>query len=66
MQGVAHNISMDELGRFCATLRANLMEESCPDIVVLCVCRRERHRSIATKELLFNYLNRNKDKYRIK
>eukprot|EP00973_Karenia_brevis_P027455 3786512-Karenia_brevis.AAC.1 len=42
------------------------MEESCPDILVLCVCRRERHRSIATKELLVNYLNRNKDKYRIK
>eukprot|EP00973_Karenia_brevis_P039203 5414071-Karenia_brevis.AAC.1 len=42
------------------------MEESCPDILVLCVCRRERHRSIATKELIFNYLNRNKDKYRIK
>eukprot|EP00973_Karenia_brevis_P022502 3097745-Karenia_brevis.AAC.1 len=33
MNGVAHNMSMEELGRCCATFRGNLAEESCPDIL---------------------------------
>eukprot|EP00973_Karenia_brevis_P024476 3377419-Karenia_brevis.AAC.1 len=57
---------MEELGRFCATFRGNLTEESCPDILVLNICKRERHRSIATKQLMFDYFDRNKEKYRIR
>eukprot|EP00973_Karenia_brevis_P088801 12316759-Karenia_brevis.AAC.1 len=59
-------MGMTELKRFAATFRQLLHEENGSDILVLPICKRERHRSIATKELLYTYLERNKDKYRIK
>eukprot|EP00973_Karenia_brevis_P071779 9974223-Karenia_brevis.AAC.1 len=66
MAGVARNMEIFALKRFAATVRQLLHEQNGSDILVLPVCKRERHRIIATKELLYTYLQANKDKYRKK
>eukprot|EP00973_Karenia_brevis_P087665 12158125-Karenia_brevis.AAC.1 len=66
MEGVARNMGMVELKRFAATFRQWLHRDDGSDLLVVPICRRERHRSIATKELFYTYLLANKDKYKLR
>eukprot|EP00973_Karenia_brevis_P022109 3042095-Karenia_brevis.AAC.1 len=65
MRDVSRNLDEIELRKFATAFRTWLHRADGSDLLVLPICRRERHRSIAFKELLCIHLGAYKDKYRI-
>eukprot|EP00973_Karenia_brevis_P011693 1582842-Karenia_brevis.AAC.1 len=54
-----------ELRIFAVAFRTWLTNADGSDLLVISICRRARHRSIATRELLYVHLGAYKDKYGI-
>eukprot|EP00973_Karenia_brevis_P011603 1571139-Karenia_brevis.AAC.1 len=66
MKSVARDMDEIELQRFTASFRHWLTEADGSDLLVISVCRRARHRSIAHRSMLYTHLDENKAKYGIK
>eukprot|EP00973_Karenia_brevis_P067241 9350383-Karenia_brevis.AAC.1 len=52
IKDVARNMDEAELRKFVAAFRGWLHRADGSDLLVISICRRERHRSVATRELL--------------
>eukprot|EP00973_Karenia_brevis_P094884 12424660-Karenia_brevis.AAC.1 len=65
MKSVAREMDENELRRFTAAFRQWVTNADGSDLLIISICRRARHRSIANRELLYVHLNEYKDKYKI-
>eukprot|EP00973_Karenia_brevis_P024712 3407454-Karenia_brevis.AAC.1 len=66
MKSVARDMDEAELRRFAAAFRQWVTNADGSDLLIISVCRRARHRSIANRELLYVHLGAYKDKYGIR
>eukprot|EP00973_Karenia_brevis_P051738 7187447-Karenia_brevis.AAC.1 len=65
MKTVARDMDEIELQHCTASFRQWLADADGTDLLIISVCRRARHRSIANRQLLHDHLDENKDKYGI-
>eukprot|EP00973_Karenia_brevis_P063179 8784726-Karenia_brevis.AAC.1 len=61
LKGASENMNEKELKNFAAAFRTWLYRADRSYLLVIPICRRERHRSIAMRELLYCHLRDNKD-----